>query len=1358
MSVAFLSKVDLFDSIGFHDATRFGWQNQSIVIETARSSTLHTADIVTWRADKPLLQTITGTAGDDDLQGTADADVLSGLDGNDRLRGLAGDDVISGGAGDDTVTGNEGNDTLSGGDGHDQINGNEGDDTAYGGDQGDRIYGHDGADTLNGDGGNDTIYGGNDDDLISGGTGTDRLYGDAGADTIDGGADNDKLFGGAGDDFLLGGDGNDGLNGKADNDTLYGGAGNDSLNGNIGDDTLYGETGEDRLYGHEGADTLDGGDDNDTLFGGEGNDTLSGGGGVDYLDGGIGDDMLNGASGNDTLKGRDGNDHLYGEDGDDILNGGEGDDRAEGGAGNDTLIGEGGSDKLYGGLGDDRLIGGDGNDLLAGEEGNDTLTGGAGHDTLNGGDGDDKLNGNDGSDILSGGEGADRIYGHADNDHILGDAGADIIYAGTGDDYVDGGLDNDRLYGDDGDDTIYAGDGNDKIFGGRGADNIQGEDGNDGISGQGGDDVLRGGKGDDGLNGNAGNDAMSGDAGDDRLYGHSGDDLLLGSSGNDYLDGGEGRDTLKGGTGQDFLDGGTGNDTHFGGSGNDIVKGRDGFDVLYGEAGDDLLNGGGDDDFLIGGDGDDRLVGEDGRDTFVFRANFGTDTIADFVVGFDSLDLSDFGLADGGETDPFSSLTLTSSGTQGQDTSITIGDDTANSITLLGVTADTLDSSSFVFSGGFQDDTIGADRYTAEVITNKAPLTSSIDGGSDLDWLKFNGTHGNTYTFVLEGTGDNPLFDPIVTVRNEFGEVITVLDDRDTGFGVSHTFNQWHSTFYFEVTSRDGTPVGEYSAWITDTTGRPADYTFDQIADYLADGYWQDNDVESPRWNIRSGDTLTFTYWALSAESQALARAAMDFWTDVTGIEFVEVNNSGDIGFTISGTDAYAKHLMGDEYIASALVNIPQSWIDHYGSDPDSYSLQVFVHEVGHALGLGHAGNYNHTADYDVDAHYGNDTWQASVMSYFSQQEAKGPEASNAYALTPQIADIIAIQSIYGAPASTRTGDTIYGVNTNAGHSVYDPTENTRDLSYTIYDTDGTDTIDYSNSSARQWFDLRAEHYSSLNGQVGNIGIARGVTIENAVGGSGGDTFVGNDADNTMTGNGGRDAFIASAGDDIFDGGTGLDMVGFHGSESDYSFEVNGDGHTLVTDLRAGSPDGTSLLIDIEYMKFDVQVGLLAAEAVSDKTSHETVVSEVIDPLLFGAGQDPVMDTLAKDGGKDPGPTPDIMRPVQFSDLAIDEDTAIAIPFADALVISEHNGFLVLEDAHQVETITEFHFNMKPFVFVVPDFEGLTRGTGFESLGDDAVTDRIPMRQMAIEPLPDTLVEIADLVEIPSWVDSPEGW
>jgi Ca2+-binding RTX toxin-like protein len=64
-------------------------------------------------------ETLTGTAGDDQLKGGHGDDSLAGLDGNDLLLGGKGNDTLDGGAGDDTLSGGHGADVLTGGAGAD---------------------------------------------------------------------------------------------------------------------------------------------------------------------------------------------------------------------------------------------------------------------------------------------------------------------------------------------------------------------------------------------------------------------------------------------------------------------------------------------------------------------------------------------------------------------------------------------------------------------------------------------------------------------------------------------------------------------------------------------------------------------------------------------------------------------------------------------------------------------------------------------------------------------------------------------------------------------------------------------------------------------------------------------------------------------------------------------------------------------------------------------------------------------------------------------------------------------------------------------------------------------------------------
>lgn len=79
---------------------------------------------------------------------------------------------------------------------------------------------------------------------------------------------------------------------------------------------------------------------------------------------------------------------------------------------------------------------------------------------------------------------------------------------------------------------------------------------------------------------------------------------------------------------------------------NTTLSGGNGMSVLDGSGGHDVLLGGNAADVLIGGNGD-TLTGGKGPDQFIFRPNFGTNTVTDFDLNNDHLqfDKSIFGTA-----------------------------------------------------------------------------------------------------------------------------------------------------------------------------------------------------------------------------------------------------------------------------------------------------------------------------------------------------------------------------------------------------------------------------------------------------------------------------------------------------------------------------------------------------------------------------------------------------------------------------------------------------------------------------------------------------------------------------------------
>jgi serralysin len=317
--------------------------------------------------------------------------------------------------------------------------------------------------------------------------------------------------------------------------------------------------------------------------------------------------------------------------------------------------------------------------------------------------------------------------------------------------------------------------------------------------------------------------------------------------------------------------------------------------------------------------------------------------------------------------------------------------------------------------------------------------------------------------------------------------------------------------------------MGEYQVSVEPYVLPPV-ATMVQIADQLVSGYWEG---DSHHFNVTQGRSLTVNISVLNSTEQALARAALAAWADIIGIHFQEVSGEAQINFSHDEGDdggpfAATFPVWADGIMSSADINISTSWLTAYGSTLNSYGFETYVHEVGHALGLGHAGNYNFDARYPYDALFRNDATPLSVMSYFDQQQNTYFNFSRGgYDVTPMAADILAMQLLYGLSTTTRTGDTVYGYNSTAG-SQYNPAVNSG-VAYTIFDNGGRDALDFSGTAIAQAINLNAETFSQVVGGNNNLYIARGIVIENAIGGAGADTIIQNAADNVLNGGPGQD-------------------------------------------------------------------------------------------------------------------------------------------------------------------------------------------------------------------------------------------
>lgn len=220
------------------------------------------------------------------------------------------------------------------------------------------------------------------------------------------------------------------------------------------------------------------------------------------------------------------------------------------------------------------------------------------------------------------------------------------------------------------------------------------------------------------------------------------------------------------------------------------------------------------------------------------------------------------------------------------------------------------------------------------------------------------------------------------------------------------------------------------------------------------------------------------------------------------------------------------------------------------------HGFATLMHELGHALGLNHMGNYNAGNGMVPAPSSYQDSAVYSIMSYFGPS---GPLLSSEVAAadwtsqngtryapqTPMINDILAIQRIYGVSTTTRIDNTIYGFNTTiTGESakLYDFSINKNPI-LTIFDSAGTDTLDFSGWIAPYTINLEPGCFSSCNYMTSNIAIAYNTWIENAVGGGGADSLIGNSVNNLLDGGVGNDTLTGGAGDDTLVGGVGNDSL-----------------------------------------------------------------------------------------------------------------------------------------------------------------------------------------------------------------------
>ena len=435
---------------------------------------------------------------------------------------------------------------------------------------------------------------------------------------------------------------------------------------------------------------------------------------------------------------------------------------------------------------------------------------------------------------------------------------------------------------------------------------------------------------------------------------------------------------------------------------------------------------------------------------------------------------------------------------------------------------------------------------------------------------------------------------------------------------------------------------------------------------------------------------------------QAAVLSALATYESFLNVEFRQVNETEDevgtirFGFTDHGmlqpdgglswgwATAPGTHpSAGDIWVRDN--HIDGEWGSGYVSG--SYNYGALMHEIGHALGLAHPHE-----GIILDEQY--DFSNYTIMSYNDPDTAyyTGYDGIEQFLVssTPMVLDVAALQYLYGA----------------SDYNVEDSTytfDQTKPFVKTIWDSGGTDTLDFNNFNTDLTVSLTAgvENYSTIpfaNWRMeDNLGLAYGTIIENANGGSGDDLINGNAFNNLLNGYSGDDVLYGGAGDDMFDllGQSRGGADTFYGGLGDDKYYVYASsGFDRVVEYENEGEDTISLNSISEYTLPNHVEALI----VSGNNDDKNLTGNNLNNTIISGGGNDFIYGLEGDDSIYCGPGQDVLSGGEGSD----------------------NFYFYLNDGHNI--ITDFSVS-NDTCFVVDNSGALINVTKYDNLTETQNSD-----------------------------------
>ncbi len=390
----------------------------------------------------------------------------------------------------------------------------------------------------------------------------------------------------------------------------------------------------------------------------------------------------------------------------------------------------------------------------------------------------------------------------------------------------------------------------------------------------------------------------------------------------------------------------------------------------------------------------------------------------------------------------------------------------------------------------------------------------------------------------------------------------------------------------------------------------------------------------------------TFSYFAnvrfnyvgnfSNPNAASFAGSEINFYTSASTQIFPSASTWAQAFFPTTQNDAAYVGAAGDVILN---INSPANTLTSY--DPGSAGWFLFLHEIGHALGLKHPFDSGGTGrptlsslglgELDID-------W-ATIMAYSDDYNYN----SRAYdPASPMLLDVLALQHLYGPNMST-----------NAGSGVYNLTTINRYVS--IWDAGGQDAVSTASSDRGWYIYMPDDQISALS--PSRVGYAMPLNetelssprslywligdIEDAVGSAFADEIYGSALRNNLQGGGGADYIDGWTGNDTLDGGAGNDDV-YGDAGNDIIMDTGGGNNYLRGEDGDDSISGGS--------GFDDMHGNMGNDTVVSAAGDDWVVGgRDNDSLVGGTGQNLVYGNLGNDTCEG-GDNADIVRGGQDND------------------------------------------------------------------------------------------------------------